>query len=119
MARRYRRKKNGQFAGGIGGGGSSAGSGTKAKMGTTPNKAMTSFSKQQKARRKTARRRLAAQIGGGIVGANVGAAATLGNPIGIAAGAYGGAYGAGKVYDKRSAKAKANKGKKLKPGIKS
>ena len=102
MARKYKRKSNGQFAGG---GGTSMGSGTKAKMGTAV---------QRKA--KSARRRLASQVVGGIVGANVGAAATLGNPVGIVAGAYGGAYGAGKVYDKRAA---AKGGSKMKPGIKS
>lgn len=106
MARRYKRKSNGQFAGG---GGTSVGSGTKAKMGT--NK-----------RAKISRQRRRRIVAGGVIGANVAAFATGGNPVAIYAGFAGGAAAGnrlGKKRDAELAKSAARPGSKLKPGIKS
>lgn len=106
MARTYKRKSNGQFAGGAGGSSGGGGGGGKKK-------------KSKAKRAKISRQRNVKIVAGSLIGANVAAFATLGNPVAIYAGlAAGGAVGnkLGKKVDAQRASAKA--GPKLKSGIK-
>lgn len=107
MARTYKRKSNGQFAGGAGGSSGGGGGGKKKKK------------KSKSKRAKISRQRNVKIVAGALIGANVAAFATVGNPVAIYAGlAAGGAVGnnLGKKVDAQRASAKA--GPKLKSGIK-